>query len=128
MRKRTLALLLAAVALVAAMGSSLGLVAAGIRQQDLVVGFNLVGGPLNADVAPGQFVQCLPAGSWEAIYIWDQTTQTWKHYFNPADVPDYVNETSVGAISTIPRLAGVVLMMDAPVTDPHLKDSPAEAC
>ena len=58
----------------------------------------------------------------------DDRHVTFEIHVPTDDVPDYVNETSVGAISTIPRLAGVVLMMDAPVTDPHLKDSPAEAC
>ena len=127
MRKRTLAMTLAVVGLVAALGSSLGLVAAGTRQ-DLVAGFNLVGGPLQADVAPGTFVSCLPAASWKAIYIWDAQTQTWRHHFNLNSVPAYVNESSVGGITIIPRLAGVILMMGQAVDNPQLKDSPAEAC
>jgi hypothetical protein len=127
MRKKYVSLMLALVAVVGALGSSLGLVAAGVRS-NLGVGFNLVGGPLNGDVSPGQFVACLPAASWEAIYIWDASTQTWKHYFNQSGVPAYVNDPAVGGISTIPRLAGVVLMMEQAVSNPRLKDSPAEAC
>jgi hypothetical protein len=127
MRKKYLSIVIAAVALVAALGSSLGLVAAGVRQ-NLGAGFNLAGGPLNADVAPGQFVSCLPANSWAAIYIWDAQTQTWKHHFNLADVPAYVNDPQLGGISVIPRLAGVVLIMKQAVSNPRLKDSPAESC
>jgi hypothetical protein len=127
MRRRYLAVILASFALVAALGSSLGLVAAGTRQP-LVAGFNLVGGPLSADVAPNQFVACLPQGSWVAIYIWDAQNQVWRHHFNTASVPAYVNETNLGGIAIIPRLSGVVLMMSQAVSNPRLKDSPAEAC
>lgn len=127
MRKKYLSLFLAAIAVAGALGSSLGLVAAGVRQ-NLGAGFNLVGGPLNADVPPAQFIACLPAGSWDAIYIWDAQTQTWKHYFNQSDVPAYVNDVNLGGIAVIPRLSGVVLMMGQAVTNPRLKDSPAESC
>jgi hypothetical protein len=127
MRKKYLSIILASAALVAALGSSLGMVAAGTRPA-LGVGFNLVGGPLSADTSPGQFVGCLPANSWQAIYIWDAQTQTWKHHFNTASIPAYVNETTLGGISTIPRLAGVVLMMAVAVPNPRLRDSPTEAC
>jgi hypothetical protein len=129
MRKRYLSLFLAAIALVAALGSSLGLVAARVRPaQDLGVGFNLIGGPLDDNVTPATFLACLPAGSWDALYTWDAQTQTWKHFFNPADVPAYVNNAQLGGIAEIPRLAGVVLIMGTAVPDPFFKDFPAEAC
>ncbi len=60
MRKKYLAVIVASLAVVAALGSSLGLVAAGTRQS-VSTGFNLVGGPLQADMPPAQFVACLPA-------------------------------------------------------------------
>ncbi len=128
MRKKSLAVILASMAIVAALGSSLGLVAAGTRQS-LSTGFNLAGGPLQADMPPAQFVACLPASSWTAIYIWDAQRQTWKHHFNTGGgTPAYVNDTQLGGISVIPRLSGVVLMMAQAVSNPRLKDSPNEAC
>ena len=51
MRKKYLVVILASLATVAALGSSLGLVAAGTRQS-LSTGFNLAGGPLQADMPP----------------------------------------------------------------------------
>jgi len=128
MRKKYLAVIVASLAVVAALGSSLGLVAAGTRQS-VSTGFNLVGGPLQADMPPAQFVACLPASSWTAVYIWDAQSQTWKHHFNTGSgTPAYVNDTALGGISVIPRLSGVVLMMAQAVTSPRLKDSPNEAC
>lgn len=128
MRKKTLAVILASMAVVAALGSSLGLVAAGTRQS-LSAGFNLAGGPLQADMPPAQFVACLPASSWTAVYIWDAQTQTWKHHFNTGSgAAAYVNDAQLGGITVIPRLSGVVLMMSQAVSNPRLKDSPNEAC
>jgi hypothetical protein len=127
MRKRYLSLLLAAVTVVAALGSTLGLVAARTRAQDLVAGFNIIGGPQDA-MAPAPFLSCLPAGSWDALYIWDAPNQTWRHFFNPADVPGYVNDTQLGGITSIPGNAGVVLIMGQGVNDPFFKDTANENC
>ena len=84
--------------------------------------------PLGAAVPPGQYIACLPAGSWRAIYIWDAQTQTWKHFFNVSNVPAYVNDPALGGIAQIPQLAGVVLMMNVAVQAPQLKDTPGEVC
>jgi hypothetical protein len=129
MRKRTIAVITAAVGLAAILGGSLGLVAAGTRSP-LSAGFNITGGPLGADVQPAEFVACLPASSWNAIYIWDAQAQTWKHHFNTngTGVPQYVNQTAVGGILVIPRLSGVILLMNQSVAAPRLKDTNAEAC
>lgn len=128
MRKAYLAVAMATLGLAAVLGGSLGMVAAGTRS-NLQAGFNLAGGPLQADTAPDQFVGCLPANSWTAIYIWDAVNQNWKHYFNTGDgVPAYVNQAGVGGITTIPRFAGVVIIMKSAVSSPRLKDSNSESC
>lgn len=113
----------------AILGSSLGIVAAGTRQP-LTAGFNLVGGPLNADVQPVDYVGCLPAGSWTALYVWDAQNQQWKHFFNltAGSLPAYINGSNVGGIGTIPRLSGVVLIMSQAVSNPRLRDTASEAC
>ena len=129
-RRRPFAVLAAALALAAILGSPLGVVAAGVRNTNLSTGFNLVGGPLGGPVAPDQFVSCLPASSWGAIYIWDGATQTWQHFFNTSvdGVPAYVNTSSAGGIVNIPQFSGVVILMKSPVSSPRLKDTNNESC
>jgi hypothetical protein len=128
-RTKSFAVIAAALSLAAIMGGSLGVAVAGVRSQPLAVGFNLVGGPLRAQVAPEEFIKCLPAGSWSSIYVWDGATQSWQHYFNTGDgVPAYVNTSSAGGIVNIPQFAGVVLMMKAAVSSPRLKDLNNENC
>lgn len=122
---KPMALAAAALAIAALLGGSLGIVAAGARPP-LQAGFNLTGGPLGADVQPDAYVGCLPANSWSAVYIFDGTSQTWKHFF--AGVPGYVNQSGNGGIAIIPRFAGVVLIMNQPVPAPKLRDTAAEAC
>jgi hypothetical protein len=125
-RRRALSIVAAGLGLAALLGGSLGVATAGVRSTPLAVGFNLVGGPLGGDVPPAAFVECLPAGSWSAVYIWDGTTQTWKHFFT--GVPAYVNNPAGGGISIIPRFSGVVLIMKAAVSNPRLRDTASEPC
>lgn len=127
MRRKTFGVLAACLTVAALLGGSLGVATAGTRQ-NLVVGFNLVGGPLQSDVAPDVFVSCLPSTSWNSIYIWDGATQQWQHYFNSSVAPSYVNSVSVGGIQTIRKFSGVVLLMSQAVSSPRLKDSPSEGC
>lgn len=128
LRSKYLAVVVSTLGVAAILGGSLGVVMASVRSQPLSAGFNLAGGPLNADTTPDQYVACLPAGSWSAVYIWDSQAQTWQHFFNPTGVPAYVNAPSVGGIASVPRFSGVVLIMTQAVAAPHLKDSNAEAC
>ena len=131
LRSKYFAVVLATLGVAAILGGSLGVVMAGVRSQPLGAGFNLAGGPLNGDTTPDQYVACLPAGSWSAVYIWDSQAQTWQHYFNPAGaaaVPAYVNAPAVGGIAVVPKFSGVVLIMTQAVASPHLKDSNGEAC
>lgn len=67
-------------------------------------------------VSPEKFTECIPAGDWIGIYIWDGPNQKWLHYFNtrpgnPGSYPSYLNNPSVGGISSIPGFSGVVLLM-----------------
>lgn len=123
--------------LAAVLGGSLGIAFA--KHSSTVTGtcsgggagcnINFVGAIGSSDVAPANFTKCLPAGSWEAIYIWDGPNQEWQHYFNPA-VPAYVNSSSAGGIVTIPRFAGVVLIMKLgqPSQSVVLLDGNNESC
>ena len=90
---------------------------------------NFVGAIGSGDVSPAQFTKCLPAGTWEAIYIWDGPNQEWQHFFNPA-VPGYVNGAAAGGITSIPRFAGVVLIMKLgqPAQSVTLLDSNSDSC
>jgi hypothetical protein len=129
LKSKSLAVAAATLGVAALLGGSLGVVMASTRSQSLSAGFNLAGGPLNGDVAPDQFVGCLPASSWRAVYIWDSATQTWEHFFNTsAGVPAYVNSAGTGGITAVPRFSGVVLIMNQAVGSPQLKDSNAESC
>lgn len=83
-------------------------------------------------VSPAKFTECLPSGSWTAIYTWDGPNQQWLHYFNTTGtgVPTYVNDTSAGGISTIPGFSGVVLVMKlgTPIQQVTLLDANNESC
>lgn len=128
LRTRYLGLLAASIGIAALLGASLGLAAAAVRTQPLAKGFNLAGGPLVTDVAPDEFVSCLPQDSWNSLYIWDSANQKWTHYFNEDVAPAYVNRPEVGGITIVKRHAGVVLIMDKAVQSPHFVDRPTEAC
>jgi hypothetical protein len=83
-------------------------------------------------VSPAKFTECLPSGSWSAIYTWDGPSQKWLHHFNTTGtgVPSYVNNTSAGGISTIPGFSGVVLIMKlgTPIQSVTLLDANNESC
>ena len=103
------------------LGGSLGLVVAG--EKSLSAGFNLVGGPVGADIAPDDYVSCLPDGSWNAIYIWKADTQQWKHYFNTDQgAPAFVNDADAGGIVVVNRGTGVVILMEEDVPSAFLPD------
>ncbi len=122
--RRVFALVTGTMLLVAALGASLGVVFAGPRQP-LQAGYNIVGGPFDQSVTAQHFTSCLGT-AWNAVYIWDADAQEWRHHFRA--VPESLNGVEVGGIETIPRLAGVVLIMDVPVDSPFLPNGPAEAC
>ena len=129
--------LASSLALAAVMGGSLGIALA--KHTSTVTGVcangsngcnvNFVGAIGSGDVTPGQFTKCLSAGTWEAIYIWDGPNQQWQHFFNPS-VPTYVNQPSAGGITSIPRFAGVVLIMKLgqPAQSVTLLDGNSETC
>ena len=128
LKSKSLAIVVATLGVAALLGGSLGVVMASVRSQPLS-DFNLAGGPLNGDIAPDQYIACLPPTSWNAVYIWDGVNQTWLHFFNSAaGVPAYVNAANSGGISAIPRFSGVVILMNLGVSSPRLKDSASEAC
>ncbi|MEX0781058.1 MAG: hypothetical protein WD557_00290 [Dehalococcoidia bacterium] len=122
-----LALTAAMIGVAALLGGSLGIVAAA-HNQSLVQGFNLVGGPLGADTAPGHYISCVPTSAWTAIYIWDAQNQKWQHYFNTDDAPTYINNPDAGGIQTIKRLAGVVVLTTQAVPDATFLDRPSDQC
>lgn len=77
---------------------------------------DLVGNISPQPVAPATFMRCITVGDWIGIYIWDAPNQQWLHFFNtatgnPRNLPAYLNDPAVGAISTIPQFAGVFLIM-----------------
>ncbi|MEO6397160.1 MAG: hypothetical protein ABIP13_01715 [Tepidiformaceae bacterium] len=129
--------LASSLALAAVTGGSLGIAFA--KHSSTVTGVcsggapgcnvNFVGAIGAGDVTPLQFTKCLPAGSWEAIYIWDGPNQEWQHFFNPS-VPAYVNQPAAGGITSIPRFAGVVLIMKLgqPAQSVTLLDGNSESC
>jgi hypothetical protein len=129
-RSRTFALMAGTLGLAAVLGGSLGLAAAGTRPS-LVAGVNpTVGGPLSEQLSPATWVKCLPASSWASLYVWDAPNQRWLHYFNTAasGVPAYVNNSSVNGISSIPRFAGVAVIMNSAVSNPFFPDKATDAC
>jgi hypothetical protein len=87
-----------------------------------------VGGPLAADTAPQDFIACIPANSWVALYIWDAQNQKWQHFFHPASAPGYIHRPEAGGIQTIKRLAGVVILTSQAVPNAKFKDRPSDTC
>lgn len=128
LKNRALGLSVTTVGLAAVLGGSLGVAMAGTRS--LSQGFNLVGGPISGSVTATQWVSCLPAQSWDAVYIWQAETQEWKHYFNPAknNTPNYVNNINAGGIGSIPQGSGVVMIMSQAVPNAQVLDRPGESC
>ena len=122
-----LALTGAMIGIAALLGGSLGIVVAA-HSADLEAGFNLVGGPLQADTAPADYIACVPSGAWQALYIWDAQNQKWQHYFNTTTAPDYINDPAAGGIQTIKRLAGVVVLTTQAVPNAEFKDRPSDEC
>lgn len=121
------------IGLAALLGGSLGIVAA--HQGSLegpsagrTTAFNLVGGPFFEDMAPTTFMSCIPTTAWVSIYIWDAGNQEWKHFFNPATVPAYVNAPSAGGIDTIKKLAGLVVLSTQAVPNAKFKDRASDTC
>lgn len=112
---------------VSMLGASLGVAMANQRNITLSPGFNLMGGPLFANIEPDDFMECFPDGSWEAIYIWDAENQSWSHYFAEGQgLPGYINHEEVGGIDTIPRLSGLVVIMNTQVTNPFVPDDTSQ--
>ncbi|MCZ2112112.1 MAG: hypothetical protein LC118_21550 [Dehalococcoidia bacterium] len=128
MKRKSFGMVAATLACAAILGGTLGVAFA--RNTDLGTGFQLVGGPVNADVQAKDWVSCLPSTSWASIYIWDAPNQKWLHYFNTKvnNVPNYVNDQSLGGISNIPRFAGVAIIMQTAVSQAKFPDSPSQAC
>lgn len=124
MTRKVFALVAGTMLLAAALGASLGVVFAGPRPS-LEAGYNVVGGPFDESVSPAHFTSCLGT-AWNAVYIWDADEQQWRHYFR--DVPEALNGLRVGGIDSIPRFAGVVLIMDTAVDSPFLPNAAAEEC
>lgn len=92
----------------------------------LVAGFNMVAGPDGGDLAPADFLSCLPPRSWVGVYLWDTTAGRWRHYH--ANVPAYVNAAAHNGIITVPRGTGVFLEMNQVVSAPRLPESAADTC
>lgn len=127
-RHRIAAVAVSMLLLAGILGASLGVAVADSRG-NLTTGFNLIGGPLSGDVAPAEFVSCLPADSWDAIYIWNAEKQQWKHYFNATGtVPKYVNDTKAGGIDKLPALSGVVIIMKKSVSGAVVPEAPGQGC
>jgi hypothetical protein len=132
MKRKSFAVALSTMMVAAILGASLGVVAARQRTgETLHPNLNYIGGPMLGDVSPQHFVACLPAGSWKAVYTWDnrqedQGGQRWLHYFS--GVPAYVNSPTVSGITVIQRFAGIALIMNQSVTNPNFPDSSTETC
>jgi hypothetical protein len=139
MKRTSLGLVVGSFALAAILGASLGVAVA--KHSTTVTGVcpngspgcntnNFVGTIRSGSVSPSSFTSCIPAGTWEAIYIWDGPTQEWRHFFNTTKFPAYINASQAGGIDQIPGFAGVVLIMTAgtPATSITLLDSNSETC
>ena len=89
-----------------------------------------VGAIKSGSVSPDNFTKCLPAGDWEAIYIWDGPNQEWEHFFNETKTPAFVNSVAAGGINNIPGFSGVVLIMrtGTRIQQVTLLDSNSESC
>jgi hypothetical protein len=109
------------------LGASLGLAVAG-NKGTLPTGPSYIGGPLE-NMTPAKYTSCLPAQNWNSIYIWDAANQQWLHWVNPAKgVPSYVNSPTVGGIETIPRFAGLAILVDSTITDAYFPDTNNQNC
>ncbi|MCA9824974.1 MAG: hypothetical protein KC482_11115 [Dehalococcoidia bacterium] len=127
LRSRVTVVVVMTLLVVSMLGASLGVAMANQRNTTLVPGFNLIGGPLFADIAPDDFMACAPDGSWEVIYIWNAENQTWRHYFNDSgSLPDYINDVEAGGIKKIPQLSGVVVIMKTQWTNPYVPDDASQ--
>jgi len=127
LRSKVLALTVATFGMAAVLGGSLGLATAGSK--NLVAGYNQIGGPVGGDVKPANYVKCLNTNSWKAIYIWQSSTQEWKHYFNTAKgVPSYVNDFAVGGMRDVPFGSGVIIIMDSAVSGAFFPDNDSQSC
>ncbi len=125
--RKLVALFAGAFAFAALLGGSLG-IAAAITPGPLPSGPAYIGGPRET-MEPEKFVSCLPAQSWNSIYVWDAAGQQWKHYINPAKgVPDYVNDPDVGGIDFIPKLSGLAILIDTPIPAPYFPDTNGSTC
>ena len=125
-RRKVIALIAAVFGCAAILGGSLGIAVAGTRE-NLPTGAAYIGGP-RENMAPAKFAGCLPVASWNSIYVWDAAKQQWLHYINPTKVPAYVNDAKVGGIVTIPRLAGLAILIDTAIVAPFFPDTNAQAC
>ncbi len=137
-QRKALAVVFAGAGVAAILGASLGVAVA--KHTNTVGGvcaggspgcnIHYVGAIKSGSVSPDSFTKCLPAGDWEAIYIWDGPNQEWQHYFNTTKTPAYVNAPSAGGIATIPGFAGVVLIMKlgSPSQQITLLDANSDTC
>lgn len=96
---------------------------------------HFVGNQARHAVAPDVFMQCLPAGDWIILYVWDEPTQNWLRYANtapgnPGNLPAYLNDPATGAATEIPGLRGIALLMraGAPNEQRSFLHSPEERC
>lgn len=136
--RKALAVIIAGAAIATILGATLGVAVA--KHQNTVSGIcpngsagcniHYVGAIRAGAVGPDSFTRCLPAGDWDAIYIWDGPTQSWEHYFNIRVAPAYVNQPSAGGIDSIPGFSGVVLLMrpGSPSQTITLLDANSETC
>lgn len=91
-------------------------------------GGNMVGGPSVTDVSIEQFLRCVPADAWDALYIWSAREQRWLAWFG-SSVPAYVNRAPLGRAAMIPRYSGVYLVMNAKApSNVVLLDSASSSC
>jgi hypothetical protein len=124
-KQKTLAVVAGSLLVVGLLGASLGIAVAG---QPLGAGFNIVGGPRD-EMQPATFLSCLPATSWNAVYVWKADKQEWEHFFNTGKgYPAYINLASAGGIQTIPKLSGVVIMMADAQANATLKRGRFRCC
>lgn len=123
--RRLFAIFGGAVAFAGLLGGTLGIAAA---QNSLPAGPAYIGGPRES-MSPENFTSCLPTQSWNSIYVWDASTQQWKHWINPAKgVPEWVNAPDVGGIEMIPRFSGLAILVDTAIPNATFPQINAQAC
>ena len=127
LRGRAIVIVLVTFGVVSLLGGTLGAMAG---SRDLNADFNLIGGPQGSSMQPATFVSCLPSDSWQVLYLWDGPTQTWRHFVNTSTInaSGYINDEDVGGMSSIPRNAGVILMMNAAVVNAFFPDTVGQGC